>query len=85
MQGVQREREETLARKLKEFLTRYVRGDKEGFIYRAESEAKRLSDAGKQLPTLPRCYYSDFPFRFYNLQRGLTTALLESCLQWTNL
>ncbi|KAJ8420772.1 hypothetical protein Cgig2_000522 [Carnegiea gigantea] len=45
MQGVQREREEKLARKLKEFLNRYVRGDKEGFIYRAESEAKRLSDA----------------------------------------
>jgi len=64
MQGVQREREEKLARKLKEFLNRYVRGDKEGFICRAESEAKRLSDAGRELPTLPRCYCSNFAFRF---------------------
>jgi hypothetical protein len=43
MKGVQREREEKLARFLKEFLSQYVRGDTEGFAQRAESEAKRLS------------------------------------------
>jgi hypothetical protein len=43
MKGVQREREEKLARFLKEFLSQYVRGDTEGFAKRAESEAKRLS------------------------------------------
>nr|VDD64692.1 unnamed protein product [Brassica oleracea] len=43
--AVQREREENLARFLKDFLNQYVHGDKEGFIHRAESEAKRLSDA----------------------------------------
>ena len=41
--NVQREREEKLARFLKEFLSQYVRGDKEGFANRAEAEAKRLS------------------------------------------
>jgi hypothetical protein len=41
--NVQREREEKLARFLKEFLLQYVRGDKEGFTNRAESEARRLS------------------------------------------
>lgn len=45
-QVVQREREENLARFLKDFLNQYVRGDKQGFTNRAESEAKRLSDAG---------------------------------------
>ncbi|KAF8411709.1 hypothetical protein HHK36_004267 [Tetracentron sinense] len=42
---VQKEREEKLARSLKDFLSQYVRGDKDGFLHRAESEAKRLSDA----------------------------------------
>ncbi|GER34057.1 DNAJ heat shock N-terminal domain-containing protein, partial [Striga asiatica] len=42
---VQREREEKLARKLKELLHRYVRGDREGFLRQAESEAERLSRA----------------------------------------
>ncbi|CAA0812928.1 DNAJ heat shock N-terminal domain-containing protein [Striga hermonthica] len=42
---VQREREEKLARKLKEFLHRYVCGDREGFLRKAESEAERLSRA----------------------------------------
>ena len=46
MKAVQREREEKLARLLKDFLNQYVQGDREGFIRRAESEAKRLSDAG---------------------------------------
>jgi len=41
--NVQREREEKLARFLKEFLSQYVRGDKEGFANRVEAEAKRLS------------------------------------------
>ncbi|OMO57160.1 hypothetical protein COLO4_35491 [Corchorus olitorius] len=43
-QGVQKEREEKLARTLKDFLNQYVRGDKEGFLQHAESEARRLSD-----------------------------------------
>ncbi|KAK9271353.1 hypothetical protein L1049_026943 [Liquidambar formosana] len=38
-------REEKLARSLKDFLNQYVRGDREGFLHRAESEAKRLSEA----------------------------------------
>ncbi|XP_011074793.1 chaperone protein dnaJ 10 [Sesamum indicum] len=42
---VQREREEKLARKLRDFLHHYVRGDKEGFLKQAESEAERLSHA----------------------------------------
>ncbi|XP_010537322.1 PREDICTED: chaperone protein dnaJ 10 [Tarenaya hassleriana] len=45
LRGVQREREETLARFLRGFLNRYVHGDKEGFTRHAESEAKRLSGA----------------------------------------
>ncbi|KAG7590415.1 DNAJ-containing protein X-domain [Arabidopsis suecica] len=45
LKAVQKEREENLARFLKDFLSQYVHGDKEGFIRRAESEAKRLSDA----------------------------------------
>lgn len=47
MQAVQKEREEKLARTLKDFLNQYVRGDKEGFLQHAKSEARRLSDAGK--------------------------------------
>ncbi|KAL6522150.1 hypothetical protein OROMI_032027 [Orobanche minor] len=42
---VQREREEKLARILREFLSHYVHGDKEGFSRRAESEVERLSRA----------------------------------------
>ncbi|KAL9234213.1 hypothetical protein vseg_009108 [Gypsophila vaccaria] len=51
LKAVQREREEKLSRKLKDLLHQYVRGDKEGFIRRAESEVKRLSDAafGKEI------------------------------------
>ncbi|CAI9115580.1 OLC1v1016513C1 [Oldenlandia corymbosa var. corymbosa] len=45
LKAVQRDREEKLARKLKDFLYRYVRGDREGFIQHAESEAERLSRA----------------------------------------
>ncbi|CAD5317424.1 unnamed protein product [Arabidopsis thaliana] len=45
LKAVQKEREENLSRFLKDFLSQYVHGDKEGFISRAESEAKRLSDA----------------------------------------
>ncbi|XWS21715.1 hypothetical protein CRYUN_Cryun30bG0078400 [Craigia yunnanensis] len=44
LKAVQREREEKLARSLKDFLNQYVRGDKDGFLQRAESEARRLSD-----------------------------------------
>lgn len=40
---VQKEREEKLARFLKDFLSQYVRGDQKGFFHRAESEARRLS------------------------------------------
>lgn len=42
---VQREREEKLARILKDFLHQYVQGDKKGFVQHAEAEAERLSCA----------------------------------------
>ncbi|KAJ8771696.1 hypothetical protein K2173_026873 [Erythroxylum novogranatense] len=45
LKAIQKEREEKLARWLKDFLQQYVHGDKVGFVRRAESEAKRLSDA----------------------------------------
>lgn len=45
LKGVQKEREEKLARTLKDFLQQYVRGDRMGFICRVESEAERLSQA----------------------------------------
>ncbi|XP_057973961.1 chaperone protein dnaJ 10 [Malania oleifera] len=45
LKAVQKEREEKLARVLKNFLHQYVQGDQEGFVIRAESEAQRLSDA----------------------------------------
>lgn len=45
LKAVQREREEKLARFLKDFLHQYVRGDKRGFLQHAESEAERLSHA----------------------------------------
>ncbi|KAL3504324.1 hypothetical protein ACH5RR_034165 [Cinchona calisaya] len=45
LKAVQREREEKLARTLKDLLFQYVRGDKEGFLQHAESEAERLSHA----------------------------------------
>ncbi|XP_021285348.1 chaperone protein dnaJ 10 [Herrania umbratica] len=44
LKAVQKEREEKLARSLKDFLNQYVRGDKDGFLQRAVSEARRLSD-----------------------------------------
>ncbi|GLU16621.1 hypothetical protein SLE2022_330460 [Rubroshorea leprosula] len=50
--AVQREREEKLARSLKDFLNQYVRGDKHGFVQHAESEARRLSDAAFGLDIL---------------------------------
>ncbi|XP_049390763.1 chaperone protein dnaJ 10 [Solanum stenotomum] len=45
LKGVQKEREEKLARILKDFLQQYVRGDRMGFIRHVESEAERLSQA----------------------------------------
>lgn len=45
LKAVQREREEKLAVKLRDFLHKYVHGDKDGFIRQAESEAERLSRA----------------------------------------
>ncbi|KAH9317321.1 hypothetical protein KI387_019090, partial [Taxus chinensis] len=42
---VQKEREEKLAHILKDFLSQYLRGDREGFIHHAECEAQRLSNA----------------------------------------
>ncbi|KAL5776780.1 hypothetical protein ACOSP7_009706 [Xanthoceras sorbifolium] len=45
LKAVQREREEKLARLLKDFLNQYVRGDKDGFVQHAESEAKQLSSS----------------------------------------
>ncbi|KAK4340941.1 hypothetical protein RND71_039442 [Anisodus tanguticus] len=44
-QGVQKEREEKLARILKDILQQCVRGDRVGFIRHVESEAERLSQA----------------------------------------
>ncbi|KAI6689492.1 hypothetical protein NL676_026320 [Syzygium grande] len=45
LKAVQREREEKLARLLKDFLNEYVYGDKRCFVQHAEAEAKRLSGA----------------------------------------
>ncbi|KAE9616238.1 putative DNAJ-containing protein [Lupinus albus] len=45
LKTVQKEREEKLARFLKDFLGQYVHGDKKGFLHHAESEARRLSHA----------------------------------------
>ncbi|KAM5562516.1 chaperone protein dnaJ 10 [Rosa sericea] len=45
LKAVQKEREEKLAKALKDLLNQYVRGDKEGFLHHAGSEARRLSDA----------------------------------------
>ncbi|KAK4490167.1 hypothetical protein RD792_000824 [Penstemon davidsonii] len=45
LKAVQKEREEKLARRLKDFLLRYVYGDKNGFLKHAESEAERLSQS----------------------------------------
>ncbi|KAL9357589.1 hypothetical protein Peur_050842 [Populus x canadensis] len=45
LKAVQKEREEKLARFLKDFLNQYAKGDRIGFLRHAESEAKRLSDA----------------------------------------
>ncbi|KAG4154654.1 hypothetical protein ERO13_D03G062200v2 [Gossypium hirsutum] len=44
LKAVQKEREEKLAKSLGDFLNQYVRGDKDGFMQHAESEARRLSD-----------------------------------------
>ncbi|TYJ46423.1 hypothetical protein E1A91_A02G120200v1 [Gossypium mustelinum] len=44
LKAVQKEREEKLAKSLRDSLNQYVRGDKDGFIQHAESEARRLSD-----------------------------------------
>ncbi|GLT31740.1 hypothetical protein SLA2020_064510 [Shorea laevis] len=52
LKAVQREREEKLATSLKDFLNQHVRGDKHGFVQRAESEARRLSDAAFGLDIL---------------------------------
>lgn len=53
LQAVQKEREEKLAKSLKDFLNQYVQGDKEGFLQHAESEARRLSDAGQLICIWP--------------------------------
>ncbi|XP_010999850.1 PREDICTED: chaperone protein dnaJ 10-like isoform X3 [Populus euphratica] len=45
LKAVQKEREEKLARFLKDFLNQYAKGDRIGFLRHAESEAKRLSVA----------------------------------------
>ncbi|XP_073294799.1 chaperone protein dnaJ 10 [Primulina huaijiensis] len=45
LKAVQREREEKLARKLKDFLHQYVWGDKQSFLRHAECEAERLSSS----------------------------------------
>ncbi|KAL1820213.1 hypothetical protein ACET3Z_015082 [Daucus carota] len=43
LKAVQKDREEKLAGKLKNILQQYVRGDREGFLHFAETEAERLS------------------------------------------
>lgn len=45
LKAVQKEREEKLARSLKDFLNIYVHGNNGGFLHRAESEAKKLANA----------------------------------------
>ncbi|MQM01710.1 hypothetical protein Taro_034459 [Colocasia esculenta] len=45
LKAIQKEREEKLARFLKDLLHRYVHGDPEGFLCHAEAEAKRLAEA----------------------------------------
>ncbi|CAI9291491.1 unnamed protein product [Lactuca saligna] len=45
LKSIQREREEKLARSLKNFIHPYVHGDKEEFLHLAESELDRLSQA----------------------------------------
>ncbi|KAG4387313.1 hypothetical protein AAZX31_13G023900 [Glycine max] len=45
LKAVQKEREEKLARILRDYLGQYVRGNKKGFFQRAESETRRLSRA----------------------------------------
>ncbi|KAG9457173.1 hypothetical protein H6P81_001681 [Aristolochia fimbriata] len=45
LKAVQKEREEKLARSLKDFLDQYIHGDKVGFLHRAEAEAERLASA----------------------------------------
>lgn len=74
MKGVQKEREEKLARILKDFLQQYVRGDRVGFIRRVESEAERLSQAG-QLTTL--VFLLLIALSFTLCQCNLQYALLE--------
>ncbi|XP_038989455.1 chaperone protein dnaJ 10 isoform X2 [Phoenix dactylifera] len=44
LKAIQREREEKLAKFLRDFLNLYVHGNKEGFFHHAEAEAKRLSN-----------------------------------------
>lgn len=52
LKAVQTEREEKLARTLKNILHQYVRGDREGFLHHAKLEAERLSHAAFGLNTL---------------------------------
>ncbi|XP_051149990.1 chaperone protein dnaJ 10-like [Andrographis paniculata] len=52
LKGVQREREEKLARKLRDFLQPYVCGDKRGFLKQARSEAEKLSQTAFGAETL---------------------------------
>ncbi|KAL4182668.1 hypothetical protein AMTRI_Chr11g151330 [Amborella trichopoda] len=52
MKVIQSEREEKLARILKDILSQYVRGDSEAFIIHAESEVKRLINAAFGLEML---------------------------------
>ncbi|KAI4337901.1 hypothetical protein L6164_016265 [Bauhinia variegata] len=46
LKAVQKEREEKLARYLRDFLGQYIRGDRKGFLQHAESESRRLAKAG---------------------------------------
>ena len=60
MKAVQKEREEKLARTLRDLLHQYVRGDKVGFVRHAESEAERLSHTGQLNSPLPILFSFSF-------------------------
>lgn len=71
MKGVQKEREEKLAWLLKDFLQQYVRGDRVGFLRRAESEAERLSQAGQLTTSLAFLLVISLSFSNGNTQRRI--------------
>jgi len=83
LQAVQKEREEKLARFLKDFLNQYAKGDRIGFLRHAESEAKRLSDAGKLSWTFPILAFFLMHLQFHCLLwLENSTAYLNISFDW---